>query len=125
MSEHLVRSVLGDIPPSAIWQQWLRNLAVTLYRHQQKTQDIQRLIDEAQMDEAVLGDLSTALARGLTERGFRSDYAFEAQRSVMMLATSWTMMAVDPNRPDDAPEPGFMRSVDALIAGWELASKNA
>jgi hypothetical protein len=31
------------------------------------------------------------------------------------------MIPADPNFPEDAPEPSFLRCLDALVAGWERA----
>jgi TetR/AcrR family tetracycline transcriptional repressor len=121
MSERLVREMLGDLPAAERWQDWLHNLAVTAYRHQQRTRDIQRLIIEAKMDRTVLAEFSRTMCEGLTARGFDPAHAFDAQRSVMTLATGWTMMPVDPNYPEGTPEPSFLRSVSVLIAGWEQA----
>ena len=118
MSEYLVRNMLADVASAHSWQDWLRNLAITAYRHQQKTRDIQQLIIEARMDRAVLAEFSVLMSAALIERGFDPSHAFDAQRSVMTLATGWTMMPVDPNYPDDTPEPSFLRSLNALIAGW-------
>ena len=119
MSERLVRSMLADVPPASRWQDWLRNLAITSYRHQQRTRDIRRLIIEGRMDPAVLAEFSATFCNGLVARGFDSAQAFDAQRSGMTLATGWTMMPVDPNYPDETPEPSFLRSLDVVIAGWE------
>ena len=119
MSERLVRDMLADLPPASRWQDWLRNLAITSYRHQQRTRDIRRLIIEGRMDPAVLAEFSAAFCKGLVARGFEPAQAFDAQRSVMTLATGWTMMPIDPNYPDDTPEPSFLRSLDVVIAGWE------
>jgi TetR/AcrR family tetracycline transcriptional repressor len=119
MSEVLIRKMLADVSHAERWQDWLRNLALTSYRHQQRTRDIQRLIIEARMDRTVLAEFSTVFCNGLVTRGFASSHAFDAQRSVMTLATGWTMMPVDPNYPDDTSEPSFLRSLDAVIAGWE------
>ena len=127
MSERLVRNMLADVPPALRWQDWLRNLAITSYHHQQQTRDIRRLIIEGRMDPAVLAEFSSTFCNGLVERGFEPALAFDAQRSVMTLATGWTMMPVDPNYPDETPEPSFLRSLDVVIAGWEqqLRSKSA
>lgn len=120
MTERLFRTeVLAALPPAESWQDWLRNLAITIYRQQQTVRDVQRIIVEGRMNRAVLGEFSTTLCAELAALGFPPEYAFDAQRSAMTLATGWTMIPADPNYPDDTPEPSFVRSLDALIVGWE------
>lgn len=119
--ERLVRDMIAAVPPSETWQDWLRNLATTSYRHQQRTRDIQRVILEARPGLAMLGEFSTIFSEGLTSRGFDPAHAFDAQRSVMTLATGWAMMPADPNYPEGTPEPSFLRTLDVVIAGWEQA----
>ena len=120
MTERLFReTVLAALPPARSWQDWLRNLGIAIYRSQQQVRDVQRIVVEGRMDRAVLREFSTKLCDQLIARGFPSEHAFDAQRSAMTLATGWTMIPTDPNYPDDTPEPSFLRSLDALVAGWE------
>jgi TetR/AcrR family tetracycline transcriptional repressor len=119
MAEQLFRDILDDVPPASRWQAWLRGLALTVYRHQQQTRDIRRLMIEARMDQAVIGEFSTIMSGGLVERGLSPSIAFDAQRSAMTLATGWTVISLDPTYPEGTPEPSFVRSLDALIAGWQ------
>ena len=120
LTERLFReNVLAVLPPARTWQDWLRNLGITIYRSQQQVRDVQRIVVEGRMDRAVLGEFSTILCEELVTRGLPAEYAFDAQRSAMTLATGWTMIPADPNYPEDTPEPSFMRSLDALVAGWE------
>lgn len=123
--ERLVRDMIAAVPPSETWQDWLRNLATTSYRHQQRTRDIQRVILEARPGLAMLGEFSAIFCDGLTSRGFDPTHAFDAQRSVMTLATGWAMMPADPNYPDGTPEPSFLRTLDVVIAGWEQTHSRA
>jgi TetR/AcrR family tetracycline transcriptional repressor len=120
LTERVFReNVLAALPPARSWQDWLRNLGMTIYRGQQQVRDVQRIVVEGRMDRAVLGEFSTILCKELVARGFPVKHAFDAQRSAMTLATGWTMIPADPNYPDDTPEPSFKRSLDALVAGWE------
>jgi TetR/AcrR family tetracycline transcriptional repressor len=119
MTERLFRGVLAALPTEGSWQEWLRDLAIAIYRQQQGVRDVRKIIVQGRMDRAVLGEFSETLCHALVTRGFPPACAFDAQRSAMTLATGWTMIPTDPNYPEDSPEPSFLRSVEALIAGWE------
>ncbi|OJY67962.1 MAG: hypothetical protein BGP16_03875 [Sphingobium sp. 66-54] len=118
MAEQLFRNILADVPPAEGWEDWLRGLALTVYRHQQETRDIRRLMIEARMDQAVVGEFSEIMSEGLIARGCERSLAFDAQRSAMTLATGWTIMPHDPKLTENKPELSFIRSLDALINGW-------
>jgi TetR/AcrR family tetracycline transcriptional repressor len=120
MTERLFReNVLAVLPRAKSWQDWLRALGMAIYRSQQQVRDVRRIVVEARMDRAVLGEFSATLCKELVARGFPAKHAFDAQRSAMTLATGWTMIPSDPNYPEDTPEPSFVRCLDALVAGWE------
>ncbi len=122
MTERIFReTVLAAMPPADRWQDWLRNLGIQIYRSQQQVRDVRRIIVEGRMNRAVLGEFSAFLCEQLSERGFPRDHAFDAQRSAMTLATGWTMIPTVPNYPEDTPEPSFLRSLEALVLGWERA----
>jgi len=58
----------------------------------------------------------------LTARGLDPAVAFEAQKSVLALATGWTMMPNDPAFRESPPEQSFLHCLDAVIRGWEQVS---
>ena len=122
MTERLFReTVLAAMPHAERWQDWLRNLGIQIYHSQQQVRDVRQIIVEGRMDRKVLEEFSRTLCEELVARDFPPEHAFDAQRSAMTLATGWTMIPADPNFPEDTPEPSFLRSLDALIAGWEQA----
>lgn len=119
MSEAIFRQCLDSVPPAEDWRQWLRGLGETVWRTQRQTRDIHQLMMQSRMEVETLAGFTARMVGELTARGLDSALAFEAQKSVMALATGWTMMPNDPAFRDSPPERSFLHCLDAVIRGWE------
>ncbi len=119
VSEQIFRECLAQVPECDDWREWLRNLGVVLWRSQRDVRDIRQLIIESTMPLNVLGEFSSFMCGKLVAAGLDADIAFDVQRSVTTLATGWTMIPNDPHLKDSPVEPSFLRSLNALIRGWD------
>jgi AcrR family transcriptional regulator len=120
ISEQIFRECLMQVPECPDWRDWLRSLGIVLWRTQRHVRDIRRLIIESSMPLEVLGEFSSYMSQKLVDGGLDAAVAFDAQRSVTTLATGWTMIPTDPHLIDIPVEPSFLRSLNALIRGWEV-----
>lgn len=124
ISEQIFRECLAQVPDCPDWRDWLRSLGIVLWRTQRDVRDIRRLIIESSMPIALLGEFSSTMAQKLVAGGLDPAVAFDAQRSVTTLATGWTMIPTDPHLIDIPVEPSFLRSLDALIRGWDVGARS-
>lgn len=74
---------------------------------------------QARMDSQIIGEFSNTMTNALRSRGIDPQIAFDAQRSVTTLATGWTMIPNDPEFQNAPIEPSFLRTLDAMIRGWD------
>jgi len=119
MSETIFRECLDQVPPSGHWQGWLHNLGTSVWHMQRRTRDIHQLMMEASMEPDVLRAFTSRMVAELMARGLDQTTAFQAQKSVLALATGWTMMPNDPAFRRDSPEESFLHCLDAVIRGWD------
>ena len=119
MSEAIFRECLDQVPSSDDWREWLRGLGASVWHSQRRTRDIHQLMMQSSMEAEVLAGFTARMVGVLTSRGLDPGVAFEAQKSVLALATGWTMMPNDPAFRDSAPEQSFLHCLDAVIRGWE------
>ena len=119
MSEAIFRQCLDSVPPCEDWRQWLRGLGETVWQTQRQTRDVHQLMMQSRMDVETLAGFTARMVGELTARGLDPGLAFEAQKSVMALATGWTMMPNDPAFRDSPPEQSFLQCLDAVIRGWD------
>ncbi len=119
ISEQIFRECLAQVPDAGDWREWLRSLGVAVWRSQRAIRDIRLLMIEASMPPKVLQEFSTYMSGQLISRGIDPEIAFEAQRSVTTLATGWTMIPNDPRFAEIEVEPSFLKSLNALIRGWD------
>lgn len=118
ISEEIFRDVLDQLPQSGDWREWLRTLGIRLWHKQRELRDVPALMAEAEMEPEVLADHSTRMVDQLVSLGMTRATAFDAQRSVIILAIGWTVVD-DPKFRLEPPEPSFLNCLDALIRGWE------
>tara|TARA_A100001391_G_scaffold114041_4_gene76885 strand:+ start:52152 stop:52517 length:366 start_codon:yes stop_codon:yes gene_type:complete len=119
MSEHIFRACLDQVPPSTDWREWLRNLAIVVWRSQRQTRDLHQLMLQSVMEPEVLRSFTAHIVDQIIALGIDSSIAFDAQKSVLSLTTGWTMMPHDPAFQEIAPEPAFLRCLDSVIRGWD------
>ena len=119
MSEQIFRECLAQVPEARDWREWLRNYGIVIWRKQQQVRDIRLLMLQSKMAPDVLRAFSMQIVNEITRLGIDPAIAFDAQRSVSTLVTGWTMLPNDPILAEMPPEPSFMRSLEALIRGWD------
>ncbi|HEY7806402.1 MAG TPA: TetR family transcriptional regulator [Croceibacterium sp.] len=119
MCEQIFRECLAQVPESRDWRQWLRNYGIVIWRKQREIRDIRLLMLQSRMEPEVLRAFTMYMMGELTRLGIDPVLAFDAQRSVSTLVTGWTMLPNDPVLGDMQPEPSFIRSLEALIRGWD------
>lgn len=122
MSEHIFRECLSEVADACDWRQWLRNYGLVIWRKQRQVRDIRLLVLQSNMAPEVLRAFTMQIMAEVTKLGIDPEIAFDAQRSVSTLVTGWTMLPNDPLLAEMQPEPSFVRSLDALIRGWEMGS---
>jgi TetR/AcrR family tetracycline transcriptional repressor len=120
MCEQIFRECLAEVPESRDWREWLRNYGIVIWRKQCEVRDIRPLMQQSKMEPEVLRGFTIHMMSELTRLGIDPAIAFDAQRSVSTLVTGWTMLLNDPVLIDMKPEPSFVRSLEALIRGWDL-----
>jgi TetR/AcrR family tetracycline transcriptional repressor len=123
MSEAIFRECLDQVPASEDWREWLRGLGTTVWHAQRRTRDVHQLMMQSRVEVETLAGFTTRMVGELTARGLDPDVAFDAQKSVMALATGWTMMPNDPAFRDSPPEQSFVQCLDAVIRGWDQAGR--
>lgn len=119
MSEAVFKQSLEQVPPSDDWRDWLRGLGISVWHTQRRTPDVHQLMMQSAMDPAVLRGFTARIVGELTARGLDPAIAFEAQKSILALATGWTIMPNDPAFLDNPPEQSFLHCLDAVIRGWD------
>jgi TetR/AcrR family tetracycline transcriptional repressor len=118
LSEQIFRDVLDQLPASGDWRAWLRALGIGVWQKQRDLRDVRALMMQSEMDPDIQREFNTRMVERLVALGMEPAIAFDAQRSVVTLATGWTIMD-DPKFRDEPPEPSFLNCLDALIRGWE------
>ena len=119
MCEQIFRECLAEVPDSHDWREWLRNYGIVIWRKQREIRDIRLLMLQSRMEPDVLRAFTMHMVGELTRLGIDPAVAFDAQRSVSTLVTGWTMLPNDPVLAEMQPEPSFVRSLEALIRGWD------
>jgi TetR/AcrR family transcriptional regulator, tetracycline repressor protein len=119
MSESIFRQCLDSVPISADWREWLRALGVRVWQVQRTSRDMHLLMMQSYMEPAVLQGFTSEIVAKLVTGGLPRTLAFDAQKSVLALASGWTMMPNDPAFIDRPPEPSFLHCLDAVIVGWD------
>lgn len=118
MSEQIFRDVLTGLPESGDWREWLRALGIRFWHKQMELRDMRAVMMQSELEPEVLREFSAHMVERLVSLGMEPAVAFDAQRSVITLATGWTMID-DPKFRDEPPEPSFLNCLDALIRGWD------
>ncbi|MBT2135620.1 TetR family transcriptional regulator [Croceibacterium sp. LX-88] len=119
MSEAIFRECLDQVEASDDWREWLHSLGTTVWHTQRRTRDVHQLMMQSSMDPEVLRGFTSRMVAELTARGLDPAIAFEAQKSVLALATGWTMMPKDPAFEVNPQEQSFLHCLDVVIRGWD------
>lgn len=118
LSEQIFRDVLDQMPACQDWSEWLRALGMGLWQKQRDLRDVRALMMQAELEPAVVREFTTRMVDSLVSLGMPPATAFDAQRSVVTLATGWTTVD-DPEFRDEPPEASFINCLEALIRGWD------
>ena len=119
MSESIFRQCLDSVPDRADWREWLKTLGIRVWQVQRTTRDVHQLMMQSYMEPAVLQGFTSEIVAKLSTGGLQPTLAYEAQKSILALATGWTMMPNDPAFVDTPPEPSFLHCLEAVILGWD------
>lgn len=119
MSKSIFRQCFDGVPATGDWREWLRALGIRVWQAQGTTRDVHQLMMQSYMEPAVLQGFTSEIIAKLTVGGLPRTLAYEAQKSVLALATGWTMMPNDPAFISTPPEPSFLHCLEAVIAGWD------
>lgn len=125
MCETIFRNCLDQLPSDGTWQDWLRALGTQVWQAQRQTRDMHQLMMQSRMAADTLAAFTARMVDELTSRGLSAKIAFEAQKSVLALATGWTMMPNDPAFRDNPPEKSFLHCLDAVVRGWDPGKRSA
>lgn len=117
MSSRVFRSCVDAVPPSASWQEWLRQFGLALWHAQVTVRDAHQLIAQASMDDSARRAVRDEIVDTLAGLGLDRAIAAPAQRSVQALVTGWTTLK--PLQGEEEDRPTFEDALAALIAGWD------
>jgi TetR/AcrR family tetracycline transcriptional repressor len=124
MSESIFRQCLDSVPSTADWREWLRTLGIRVWQVQRTTRDVHQLMMQSYMEPTVLQGFTSEIVDKLSTGGLQPTLAYEAQKSVLALATGWTMMPNDPAFVGTPPEPSFLHCLEAVILGWDKVASD-
>lgn len=129
MSAHLFREALASVADAADWQRWALEFGRALWRTQQATRDIAKLIAHAPPDEQMPGSTVLPAVERLVGLGLTRDRAMILQSSVQALVTGWTGFVTGPKGAAISAilpvEQAVETSLAALVHGFAAHEGNS
>jgi len=127
MSSRLFRDALDTVPEARDWRQWMVAFGRALWRKQQETRDIAKLIAYAPPNEDFEGGAVLSITEKLAAMGLPPEQGMILQSSVQALVTGWTGFVTGPKGEAIGAlvpvEQAVEVSLHALVRGFSVQAE--
>lgn len=127
LNEFVFARCIDAVPEVSSWREWMRAFGIALWHTQNEVRDFGRLITAADVGEQQFARTAELIRVRLRKLDMPIDQAVDLQSSVQALISGWSIFAHAPYAQLLTQFVDFdqvaMRSLDALIDGWDAGDK--